>query len=285
MQENQKKQNKIISFIYLIRLNNTLISILSLIVAIYIGNNLFETHKLIFAILTIFFLSSGGNMINDYYDIDTDRINKPQRPLIADSYNLRSIFRFSIVMLIIGIIFSAFISPFTLIIAFVASILLFCYSKYCKRMLLLGNFVIAFLAGLLFIYGALIADNIVAGIFPAILAFLITFGREITKDIEDYEGDKESGMHTLPIVVGKQKAFIIAAMTFLILIGLSFVPYFMGIYNRWYFFIIVFGVDIVLLILLIMFYLFDDIKTKRFVNNYIKYDMIIGLLAIIMGMK
>ena len=149
----------------------------------------------------------------------------------------------------------------------------------------IGNLVIAILSGLLFVYGALIADNISGGIFPALFAFLITFGREITKDIEDMEGDRDAGMTTLPILIGKQKAFIIAVIDFIVLISMTFIPYFTGMYNRWYFFIIVFGVNLVLLTLLFMFYFFDDLKTKRFVNNYIKYDMIIGLLAIIMGIK
>lgn len=282
-----EKRNRFISFIYLIRLNNTLISILSLIVAIYIGinGNVFDTHKLILAILTVFFLSSGGNIINDYYDIETDRVNKPQRPLISSEYNLRTVFMTALFMLLVGVLFSAFISLFTLIIASSAAVLLFFYSRNFKGMPVLGNLVIAMLSGLLFIYGALIAGNPVNGIFPALFAFLITMGREITKDIEDMDGDRSAGMHTLPIMIGKNRAFIIAGIDFLILIGLTFVPYFTGLYNKWYFFIVIFGVDIVLIILLLMFYFSDDIKTKRFVNNYIKYDMIIGLLAVIIGVK
>lgn len=280
-----KRRNKFVSFIYLIRLNNTLISILSLIVAIYIGSSLFDTHKLILAILTVFFLSSGGNIINDYFDIETDRVNKPQRPLVSSEYNLRTVFSLAIIMLLLGILFSAFISLFTLIIASAAAVLLFFYSRNFKGMPIVGNFVIAILSGLLFIYGALIAENPANGIFPALFAFLITMGREITKDIEDMDGDRSAGMHTLPVLIGKNKSFIIACLDFLILIGLTFVPYFTGLYNKWYFFIVVFGVDIVLITLLLMFYFSDDIKTKRFVNNYIKYDMIIGLLAIIIGVK
>ncbi|MDY6786799.1 MAG: geranylgeranylglycerol-phosphate geranylgeranyltransferase [candidate division WOR-3 bacterium] len=278
-------QNKIIAFIYLIRLNNSLISILSLMVAIYIGNRGFETDKLMFSILTVFFLSSGGNIINDYFDIETDRINKPQRPLISSVFNLRVIFIMAVSMLLLGIVFSVFINLTTLLIAFSASVLLFLYSWKFKRMPVIGNLTIASLSGLLFIYGALIAENIAAGIFPAVFAFLMTFGREITKDIEDIEGDREAGMKTLPILIGKGKTMLIASVNFLILIIVSFIPYFIGMYNKWYFFIVVFGVDIVIIILLSMFFLFDDIKTKRFVNNYLKYDMIIGLLAVIMGIN
>ena len=216
-------------------------------------------------------------MINDFYDIDTDKINKPQRPLISNTYNLKTVYLISIFMLLVGILFSAFISLFTVFIAMISAILLFLYSKYFKAMPVIGNLVIAILSGLLFVYGALIADNISGGIFPALFAFLITF--------EDMEGDRDAGMTTLPILIGKQKAFIIAVIDFIVLISMTFIPYFTGMYNRWYFFIIVFGVNLVLLTLLFMFYFFDDLKTKRFVNNYIKYDMIIGLLAIIMGIK
>ena len=279
------KENKIISFLYLIRLNNILISLISIIVALYITGNNVSIFSLIIALTSIVFLTSGGNIINDFFDIETDRINKPLRPLVMHNYNLKFIYVLSIVFLLIGIFLPLLLSVKAFIISLIAGVFLYFYSKNFKRLPIIGNLVISILSGLLFLYGAIIGNNIQSGIFPAIFAFFITFGREITKDIEDMEGDEIAGMKTLPIIIGKDRAFIIAIINYSILIVLTFIPYLMEVYNKWYFFIIIFGVDTVLLFLMIMFYLFDDIKTKRFVNNYIKYDMIIGLIAIIMGVK
>ncbi len=281
----QKARSKLLSFVYLIRLNNCVISVLSVIVSAYIADIELSAARLIFAMFTVLIITAAGNIINDYYDIETDRINKPQRPLIAEKYNLSFVFILAIVMFAAGTGLSLFISPISFIIAVSASVLLFFYSKNFKRMPVIGNLVVAVLSSLLFIFGAIVGGDIVKGIFPAVFAFLMTFGREITKDIEDMEGDSISNMRTMPIVIGRERAFFIAVINFIILISLTFVPYFTGYYNKWYFFIVVFGVDLVLIILLLRFFLFDDIKTKRFVNNYLKYDMIIGLIAIVMGAR
>ncbi len=279
------RNNTFISFLFLIRLNNVIISVIALIVSMNIASNILNIRNTLIAVLSVIFLTSGGNIINDYFDIETDRINKPQRPLISHKYNLVFIYFLSIFFLLIGTLITLFISSEAFIIALLSGILLYLYSRFFKRMPIIGNFVVSLLSGLLFIYGALVAENIRMGVFPAIFAFFMTFGREITKDIEDIEGDELSGMKTLPIIIGKDKAFLIAVINYIFLIALTFVPYFYGIYNKWYFIIVVFGVDLILLVLLLMFYIFNDIKTMRIVNDYLKYDMIIGLIAIVIGVK
>jgi len=284
MNSDERKGN-ILSFLYLIRLNNGLIAVVSVIIAMYLTSYDFDNLKVLWASLSVFFLMSGGNIINDYYDIETDKINKPSRPLIAYKYNLINIFYFSISLFFLAVLFSFFITRTAFIIALIASILLFLYSRYFKAMPLVGNIIVSLLSGFLFVFGAEAGGNISSGYFPAAFAFLITLGREITKDIEDVDGDEIAGMKTLPIMIGKTKAYFLAAVVFLALIFLTFIPYLTGMYNRWYFLTVVFGVDIVLIVLLVIFYVFDDINTKRFVNNYIKYDMLIGLLAMIMGVK
>lgn len=282
----QKGRSRLLSFIYLIRLNNCVISVLSVVVAAYIADIHLEIARLAFAMLTVLIITAAGNIINDFYDIETDRINKPQRPLIAEThYNLKAVFLLSFILFAAGSGLAILIEWSSFIIAVAASVLLFFYSRNFKRMPVIGNLVVSVLSALLFIYGAIVGGDITKGIFPAVFAFLMTFGREITKDIEDMEGDAISNMKTMPIVIGKERSFLIAVLNFIVLISLTFVPYFTGMYNQWYFLIVVFGVDLVLLVLLVLFFLFDDLKTKRFVNNYLKYDMIIGLIAIVMGAK
>lgn len=282
--ENARKGN-IVSFLYLIRLNNCLIAVVSVIIAMYLTGYDFDNFRVLWTSLSVFFLMAGGNIINDYYDIETDKINKPSRPLISYRYNLINIFYFSIALFISAVVTSVFITKAAFIISASAAVLLFLYSRYFKAMPLVGNIVVSVLSGFLFIFGAEAGGDISRGLFPAAFAFLITLGRELTKDIEDVEGDEIAGMKTLPIMIGKTKTFFAASAVFLVLIFLTFIPYLNGMYNRWYFLTVVFGVDIVLIVLLVIFYIFDDINTKRFVNNYIKYDMLIGLLAMIMGVK
>lgn len=282
---NLNQKNKFIGFIYLIRLNNSLMGIFSVVISAYIANSDLNYGKVLLAIVTVFFMFSGGNIINDFFDIQTDKVNKPNRPLVSIKYNLKLIFILSIVFLVAGVIVSAFISKTGFVITLLSSILLFLYSLSFKRLPFIGNLVVSILTAVLFIFGAEAGGDYTKGIFPAIFSFLMNFGREILKDIEDVDGDEYAGMKTLPIMIGKTKSFFLAVFIYLCLIIVTFVPYLSGAYTKWYFFIAFFGVDIVLLVLLLIFYVFDDIKTKRFVNNYIKYDMLVGLFAIIMGVR
>jgi len=279
----QEKNSKFIGFMYLIRLNNCLMGVLSVIISAFIATKDPDYVKLGLSVATVFLVFAGGNIVNDLFDIETDRVNKPSRPLIAMNFNLRHMFVLVFVFLISGIILSAFISRTAFTIALISAVLLFLYSWSFKRLPFIGNLTISLLTGILFIFGAEAGGDFTKGIFPAIFSFFMNLGREITKDIEDVDGDEYAGMKTMPILIGKTKSFFIAAVVFVILIAITFIPYFNGTYNKWYFFITFFGVDIVLIVLLTIFYMFDDIRTKRFVNNYIKYDMIVGLAAIMMG--
>ncbi len=268
---------------YLIRLNNCLMGVFSVILSAFIATRDPDYIKLLLSIITVFFVFAGGNIVNDLFDIETDRVNKPSRPLISMDFNLKHMFVLVFVFFIAGIILSAFISTAAFVIALFSALLLFLYSWSFKRLPFIGNLTISFLTAILFIFGAEAGGDFTKGIFPAVFSFFMNLGREITKDIEDVDGDEYAGMKTLPIIIGKTKSFFLAVVVFFILIAITFVPYFNGTYNKWYFFITVFGVDIVLIVLLSIFFIFDDIRTKRFVNNYIKYDMIIGLIAIMMG--
>jgi len=279
----QSRSSKFIGFIYLIRLNNCLMGIFSVILSAFIATREPDYLKLLLSVLTVFFIFAGGNIVNDLFDIETDKINKPNRTLVSMDFNLKHIFILVLIFIISGIIISVFISKTSFLITLFSSIFLFLYSWKFKRLPFIGNLTISLLTGILFIFGAEAGGDFTKGIFPAVFSFFMNLGREITKDIEDIDGDEYAGMKTLPILIGKTKSFFIAVAVFFILIGITFIPYFNGTYNRWYFLIAFFGVDIVLIVLLSIFYMFDDLRTKRFVNNYIKYDMIIGLIAIMMG--
>ena len=75
-----------------------------------------------------------------------------------------------------------------------------------KRIILLGNFIVAFLTGLAFIYGGIAVNNFKYAVIPAIFAFLINFIREIVKDMEDIEGDKSAGIFSFPYLYGFKRS-------------------------------------------------------------------------------
>lgn len=279
------KNNKFFDFIKLLRVNNALIGGVGVFVSYLLVKFYLKDPRLYIGIVAVIFVMFAGNIINDIFDLETDRINKPQRPLVKSRFNIKFIYSIYFIFSILSFFISFFLSWRLSLIVIFSSVILYFYSYKLKRIPFLGNFVISFLSGLLFIFGSEIAGNISKGVFPALFAFLMTLGREILKDIEDINGDKYIGRKTLPIVLGEENSLFFAIFIFLILIILTFIPYLLGIYNKVYMVVSFFGVDLILIVLLLIFYIFNDLRTKRVINSLIKYDMLVGLLAIFIGGK
>ncbi|MEO0288362.1 MAG: geranylgeranylglycerol-phosphate geranylgeranyltransferase [candidate division WOR-3 bacterium] len=279
------KNNNFFDIIKLLRINNALIGGFGVFVSYLLVKFNLKDSRLYLGILAVFFVMFAGNIINDIFDLETDRINKPQRPLVKSKFNIKFIYLIYFLFSILSFFISFFLSWKLLFIVVFSTVILYLYSYKLKRIPFLGNLIISLLSGLLFIFGSEIAGDISKGIFPALFAFFMTLGREILKDIEDINGDKYIGRKTLPIVLGEENSLFVAIFVFTILIVLTFIPYLLGIYNKLYMLVAFFGVDLIIIVMLLIFYIFNDLKTKRVVNTLIKYDMLIGLVAIFLGGK
>ncbi|MGZ7117984.1 MAG: UbiA family prenyltransferase, partial [Methanobacterium sp.] len=119
-------------------------------------------------------------------------------------------------------------------IAFLSSLLMIYYAYSLKRKLIIGNLSISFLTGLCFVFGGIAVGAIVTSIYLGFYAFLITMAREVVKDMEDVEGDREEEATTLPIIYGIKMSSIIAASFMIIASITSPVLYFVGIFNILY---------------------------------------------------
>ncbi|MEO0234808.1 MAG: geranylgeranylglycerol-phosphate geranylgeranyltransferase [candidate division WOR-3 bacterium] len=279
------KNNSFFDIIKLLRVNNALIGGFGVFVSYLLVRFDLKDFRLYLGILVVFFVMFAGNIINDIFDLETDRINKPQRPLVKSKFNTKFVYFIYFLFSILSFFISFFLSWKLLLIVVFSTVILYLYSYKLKRIPFLGNLIISLLSGLLFIFGSEIAGDISKGVFPAIFAFFMTLGREILKDIEDINGDKYIGRKTLPIVLGEENSLFVAIFVFIILIILTFIPYLLGIYNKLYMLVAFFGVDLIIIVMLLIFYIFNDLKTKRVVNSLIKYDMLVGLLAIFLGGK
>jgi len=179
-----------------------------------------------------FLITGGGNAINDYFDIDIDRINKPERPLPSNRMSKSDVLMLSLTMFFVGLWISKYVNTYCAFIAVVNAAALILYAKFSKNILIVSNFVISYLVASVFIFGAFSAFDgpIWKAPFIGILAvlaacaFFMTFSREIVKDIEDIEGDKKSNARTLPIVVGMKKSRYVAILFAAVAILLSFLP-------------------------------------------------------------
>ena len=107
----------------------------------------------------------------------------------------------------------------------VNSLALFYYAKSFKLSFLTGNLLVAYASASTFVFGGIVTDNIDNSIVVAIFAFLFTLIREITKDIEDIQGDKELDAKTLPIIKGIKPAAKITFIIALLMLVFAFYSY------------------------------------------------------------
>ncbi len=275
---------KILSVIKICRPLNVLIVFVTVIVAGFISskNNEIPLQTFLAAVSASFF-AAAGYIINDIFDIKIDRLNRPDRPLVSGSVSIKSAIVYYITFSFTGLLLVILINYTAVVIAILTIILLFIYSYKFKSVTLLGNFSIAVLTGLTFIYGGVSVNNISFAIIPALFALLINLIREIVKDMEDIKGDIKNGIETFPSKFGFSftKSFIVIITAVLILF--TCYPYIFRLYKIEYFVIVMSIVNPVLIYVLASIYKNDSVSNLNKLSFILKLDMIFGLSAIFLG--
>lgn len=268
----------------LIRPINFLITFITVIVAAFICQPGFVfSSSIILAAFAASFTLASGNIVNDIYDVEIDKINRSSRPLPSGKISCKEALALYFIFLLLSLILSWFINLPAFIIVIITTLILFLYSKYLKRIPLVGNLTVAFLTGLVFIYGGIAVGNYKAAIIPAFFAFLINLIREIVKDMQDVEGDKKSGVVSFPIKYGFKKSKILSFVVSVLLFLFTFYPFLIQLYKIEYFIIVMVIVNPLLIYSIKI--LFEDHSEKNLdkVSNLLKLNMIFGLIAIYFG--
>lgn len=276
--------NKISAYISLIRPINFFITAIVVIVSGIISS-LIEINwlQLILAGISAGLTAAAGNVINDFYDIDIDKIVHKKRPLVTGRISRKEALVFYTFLLLASALISYFISLQLLAIVTLASLLLFLYSYKLRRFLLIGNIVISFLTGLAFIYGGVAVGNPNLAVVPAAFAFLINLIREIIKDIEDKEGDLEKGLISFPIRFGIKKSKIFIAIISLVLFLSTMFPFFYHYYRIEYFIIVMLVVNPIIVLINKKLFTTDSTENLRRISSLLKLNMLVGLIAIFLG--
>ncbi len=177
--------------------------------------------------LSVFFISSTALILNDYFDLETDRINAPERPLPSGLITERDVIFLSVAVTILGFITAFFISvEVFLVIVFVWAVG-FLYNWRFKRTGFMGNLMVAFSVGMTFILGGIAVNKPFENLvwFFAVWVMLIDLGEEIAADAMDIEGDRKAGSRSLAIVLGSENALKISAAVFLLVVAGSSLPF------------------------------------------------------------
>ena len=204
----------------------------------YVDLALTDFNYILLVIATVC-IAAGGYVINNIMDQDTDEIAKPQNRVVGVSISETMAYNWYIGLTIVGVGIGFYLSnviykaTFASMFILVAT-LLYMYATSFKQIPVLGNVVVALMLstsiiiiGLFDILPAIDADNRFRMkeafdilMHYAIFAFIINLIREIVKDMEDMDGDYQSGINTLPIAIGIQKTKIIVGVLTVISIGI-----------------------------------------------------------------
>lgn len=246
--------NKIKAFFRLIRWSNLLmIAIMMLLVYYCLMLPIFMIDivgimplypAFVLLLLSMIFIVAGGYIINDIFDVEIDRINKPDKLLITNAFSYKEAKLFygilTSVGLTCGLISSVLILGMKFYLLFLILVLLVCllysYSANYKKKMIIGNLIVSlsvsFAVFLPWLFEVLYLSNntlilyavkdTIISILPFVLfytafAFFMTLIREIVKDAEDFKGDLLTHCRTIPIVFGINKMNVILSVLGLLL--------------------------------------------------------------------
>ncbi len=266
-----------------------------------------HTWQFLLIVLSTVLIAAGGYVINDFFDKDIDAANGIGKVHDFSGWTMKTLyFVFSIIGIAIGLYltYALKLRQFALTYLLTAALLYF-YSASYKRLPLVGNFVVAFLTAVAVFLPAFadyelqyafrdiklpVINNkmynlrliIAIAAAYAFFAFLISLVREIIKDMEDIEGDREFGCNTLPIVAGINNTKLIAIGLLLLIVGLIL---FIQIKQAWWESLPVFGytilfVQVPLLILSVKLFLSAEKKHFKVASMIAKVVMVGGILSL-----
>ena len=297
-----------IHFLNLIRWKNLLmIALVQLLVKYALFNAVavdttLDTFHFILLILATLLIAAGGYIINDIYDVETDSVNKPELVVIDKYISEKTANTLYIALTFIGALIGFYIANsigrpqffgFFVIIA----ALLYVYSTSLKRIAVVGNIVVSALVSssllIVGIFDLLPAiteqnQNVQATLFEVladfgIFAFLINFIREIVKDIQDVDGDYNSEMRTLPIILGKNRTAKIAFV--LTIVSILLIVYYVNAYISMHPEVVIyFLVAVVGPLIYVAIKLFTAEKKSHFkhISLLLKIIMLMGMLVMIL---
>ena len=249
-------------------------------------------------------IAAAGYIINDYFDLNIDQINKPKKVIVNAIISRRWVILWHLILSLIGLLLTILALPFTLhwplIIAnFVSIFLLLFYSSSLKKKLLIGNVLISLLTA--WVIGIIFLSKMNLGLMRgegdeilhvrffrfAILyggfAFIISLIREVIKDMEDMEGDRKYGCRTMPIVWGLNASKVFVAVWLIVLISALVILQIYVLQYGWWLSIVYCVLFIIVPLLWIFNKLFAANASQDFhiLSSAIKIIMLTGILSML----
>jgi 4-hydroxybenzoate polyprenyltransferase len=261
-----------------------------------------QPHLLVWLIVASVCIAGAGYIINDYFDLNIDKINKPEKNVLNTVINRRWAIVWHLFLSMAGIVATAIavgLGKWYLIIANIICVaVLWLYSTSLKRQLLIGNFVISLLAAwtVLILFFSQVSfyeafnttnENTLKFFRLAFLyggfAFIISLIREAIKDVEDREGDAQYGCHTLPIYAGLRTTKVYISIWIVVLLASLVILQLYILQFKWFFAVLY----TIIFIIIPLFYLLFRLRKANTVKDFSKLSaltktiMLSGILSMI----
>jgi 4-hydroxybenzoate polyprenyltransferase len=248
--------------------------------AFLIGRYTIRDFNLLLLSSSTIMIAAAGYIVNDYYDVKIDYINKPERVVIGRSITRRYAILFHVVFSAIGILIGVYLSWSIAAVNIFSVFLLWLYSNNLKRQPFVGNLTVALLTGAsVFVVDMLYRTQNPLIIIYALFAFFMTLVREIIKDVEDLKGDNTFGCKTLPIIWGIRKTkVIIYTILGIFSIAVIVLNTRYEILPFQYYVLLLFAP---LLWFVVRLYLADTKKDFSWLSTFCKVIMLVGILSMV----
>jgi len=212
-------------YIALTRPGNAVLTAIAVIAGAFIstGPEIVDySEEIAICCISAMMLVGGGNALNDYNDRESDKKNHPNRPIPSGQIDAETVLTYSQVLLGGGLVILIFAldNKMPFVIALLGILTLIAYENGMKAAGIAGNIAVGFMSGAVFLYAGMAVNNPGPTLWMFGLAFLATISREIVKDIQDLEGDRDR--RTLPSRIGIPHSLNVAILILLIAIGLSY---------------------------------------------------------------
>jgi len=270
----------IIALFRLMRIGNVVIVAASVFLGAYIvqGSALnMLSPNMLRAAISLALLAAAGYVMNDMLDLESDRVNRPTRPLVVGTLSLsasRVIF-VGLVLLSLGLV-TTLTSSHQTIFALIAVVLV-AYNVLLSKLPLVGNLSVGLIVALSIPYGALPFGFTPTIWIAAGFAFATTLARELIKDVDDMEGDLKVSSRSLPIVIGAKPTVMLVQGLSLTVVLFSVLPYLFANFGGLY--LIMIGVTDILLILP-MARKADGRIAASSMSSSLKWAMLTGMVAL-----
>ncbi|MEF8841756.1 MAG: geranylgeranylglycerol-phosphate geranylgeranyltransferase [Haloarculaceae archaeon] len=243
-----------------------------------LGTGLADAAGWVAAVLATVLAVGAGMAINDYFDRDIDRVNRPDRPIPRGAVSPREALAFSGVLFGVAVALAVTLPPLAVAIAVVNLLALVAYTELFKGLPGLGNALVGYLTGSTFLFGgAAVGGRLESVLVLFALASLATFAREVVKDVEDVAGDREEGLNTLPIAYGERRSLGLATVVLVVAVLASPAPYLLG----------TFGLPYLLLVLPadagMLYAAYESFEDPAAGQSHLKLGTYVAALAFVVG--